>query len=252
MIPEINIVELIKLVYQALTDSKTKVRRWRPIFKLYEDLVSIISASNRLLEGPLKYESSYYTNDGGRLNTLRSIDRLKAWGQIEDEMIFKLYGHALNPIEYWAGKVNSNFHEVDSSIRTFLETFKELSFTLEIENSELRKKLRFHFWYKSIWLQIFQDVLESGVVSRDGKKITGKYLKVLQKIDIVETWEREDTYKKLKEDLLVIIEEDIGSQEKKNKLLEAGKQNLEKLEECATDLRNLIKSNCTIDELLKR
>ncbi|HWK05077.1 MAG TPA: hypothetical protein VNS58_15660 [Puia sp.] len=246
MITDINVLELIKFIIGALKDRKTKFHRWRPMLTLYEDLGEIISISycftdleNITVEGKERF-----------IKATREIMELRPKEDLSEELARKIFG---TPESKLVEEINKNFKRLDYLLSKLVDSLQNVYLALKIHNSELSHKITFHLKRKGSWFYFFKSNYSTGRLGEDGKNFTRKIVKIEKKLDLLKKYnkyDRDDFDKEFMAQFLLISQFDLFDRDSRARFMEEGKKNLLSLKEIHEELKNIIKDNCTIDDLL--
>jgi len=215
-----EIIEIAKFGKELIDSKNAKVKGWRKFYDMYCKLDEVINSSVLVVEHylPVPLDSEF----------LVSTTRFKS------------------PIDKWVYYTNHDFKTLDKAVKEYLESFRELEGILEIYDRDLKEKLEYHFWVKSLWCKIFAQIFCSGEISSDGKKLRKKALRLAEHID--KSW-----YERSMADIkaLIISEEiDISEDELRMHVVEMGKKNIVALRQIKAHLGKYIKKNCRVEDLL--
>jgi hypothetical protein len=215
-----EILNLAKFVREIIVDRSKKVGGWKKIYNLYLSLDAVIdsslTASEHCISMPL---------DPRFLQPSQS-----------------------SPAEIrWIRITNEDFKRLDRAVKSFLVYFSEAQHVLEIYDEDLEKSLRHHFNFKRGWIGHFIAVYSSGEIEPDGKRIKRTALSIIKTLE-----ESFDNIGSQTESAQEIYEEviDISTHQEREKLIQAGRQNIEGLKKVKADLAAFIKQHCKIEDLL--
>ena len=215
-----EIIDLAKFAKELLDSHNAKVKGWRRIYDLYLKLDTVIAASVTAVEGYLP----------------RPLDA----PSLASTTSFR------SPLEKWVTLTNSDFEELDRAVKDFVSSFREVARVLEIYDPDLNAKLQAHFWMKSQWCRLFDEVYRAGVLTSDGKKMCQTALRIADRADTGRVRMGGAALR----NLVVSTEIDIATAESKLQLVEAGRANIAELKTAQAKLGDYIRTNCKIEDLL--
>ncbi len=246
MIADLNILELIKFIYSAFKDKNTKIHRWRPMLELYEKLNQVIAGSENLID--FKFE--IYLNDrdfySERWKGLEGQSYLHAIELgIPEETARSLYGTAETA---WAKEINKRFITVDSLMNELTRCLEKVHTAIEIHDTILFQKIEYHLRFKSTWLIIFNNNFTVGKIVGNNTRLTSRSIKINEEIDsIIRSPFSEDFVKSL----LIENSVDITNKDEVSIFFTRGKENIAAFKKIRDEIKDLIKENCTMDDLLQ-
>lgn len=215
------IVKLMDLSLQAFlthppgkSDNKCKTLYW-----LYLAMNEVIRNAGVVIEHylPVSWESDFLVNT-------KSFD---------------------TPIEKWVVITNGDFARLTQSVKNLLE--RSIAYLNSDCSSELDGGLALYLGHKSIWAGRFLAFLDVGTLTDDGSKLIAKSL------DIVAISEGRHGAKIFSQNigsLMGVSEFDTSSQDKRLKLVEKGRSDIQRMRKIAQQLRIFLEKNVTVEQLL--
>jgi hypothetical protein len=218
-----DLVQLAKLV-REVTDSGAEVKTCAGLYDLYRGLGEVINSSslavNHYLGAP---------QDAPFLVNTQSFN---------------------SPEEKWADTTNSDFKVLEKTVKRFVKQLRTLRDVFEIYDSELVDRIEFHFWMKSRWYGEFVRLYQAGHIDLASRRMYTQTLNLAQSSEIPRNFSRLDPASAILEKLESVEEIDVSGAEAVDRLVEAGRDNLERLEAIKIDLGRFIKEHCSIESLI--
>ena len=218
-----EIVELAKIAKEIVSSSRAKVSGWRQFLRLYHTLDDVSDASDIVLD-------HYF---------LVPLDVPFLIGTRSYK----------SPLGKWVSVTNDDFKELDQAVVAFIKCYDQLACLLEVYDSNLIKRINYHFGVKSWWCGIVGEAYCSGRISSDGRTLHKTAIRLAQAIPS-SRYGRDVCGGDAAKALTTKEAIDISDSQVKQYLVEKGRKNVEALRGIKTDLAAFIRSHCKIEDLM--
>jgi hypothetical protein len=215
-----EIINLAEFGKELADIRKAEVKDWRCFYELYCRLGDVIDASVIAVESrlPVPPDAPFLVNTSS----------------------------FPSPVAKWVYCVNEQFQRLDSAVVAFLHAYRQLEEFIDIFDADLRIHFLYHFWCKSHWSELFEEKFCSGRLSDDGKRLCKTALRLADRI----TGHPFGVPDAFTETLVVSEEYDTTYLEARQKLVIAGRSDIETLKAIQFDWAAFIEKNCQMQDLL--
>lgn len=155
-----------------------------------------------------------------------------------------------SPEAKWADSANNEFARLEKAVKRLIRQLHALDIVLEVHDPELLARLDFHLAMKSMWYSEFMRLYEAGHIDLPSRRVHRRVLRLASLDEIralPRSWDiREGDLRPLER----VEEYDISGAEAVERLVTAGRRNVEQLRAVRDELGAFLKTNCRLEDLM--